>query len=73
MRRLRNCLRKLAKAVYSVANGVVEGTTGLPLWAWGLIGVSVVGAVGYGVYKIGTGPLGQAAVGAATSHYLGRR
>jgi len=48
-------LRKIPVAVLaaagSLASGIVEGVTGVPLWAWILGGVTIAAGVGYGIYQ----------------------
>lgn len=49
-------LRKIPVAVLatagSLASGIVEGVTGVPLWAWVLGGLTVVAGGGYLVYRL---------------------
>lgn len=48
-------LRKIPAAVLaaagSLASSIVEGITGVPLWAWILGGVTITAGLGYGYYR----------------------
>jgi hypothetical protein len=57
-------------AVASAANSVVEETTGLPIWAWILIGCGGVGLLGFGIYKLANTQAAAAVAGGVTHAYL---
>ena len=43
---------KLAKAVAAIPGQLIEAVTGIPVWVWIVGGVTILGLVGFGVYKI---------------------
>ncbi len=70
---IRKELAKLPAAMRKAVSDTVEWWTGIPLWAWALGGAALVGVVGYGVYRVATGPAGGAVTSALAAQYFGRR
>lgn len=65
---IRTAIAALPAQARAAVSAAVEGITGVPLWAWGVGGVAVVGLLGFAVYKIAMGPTGQT----AAKVYFGR-
>lgn len=62
--------KQVRQAVESAANTAVEDTTGLPIWAWLLIGAGGVGLVGFGIYKLANTQAAAAVAGGITHAYM---
>ena len=62
--------RAALSAALSVASGTTQAVTGVPLWVWGAGAAALLGLVGYGAYKIASGPAGAALGGAVARRYL---
>jgi hypothetical protein len=62
--------KEIAKGVGDLAGDVVKGVTGLPLWAWALIGLGVVGVIGFVAWSIINSKAGAAIAGTAARRYL---
>lgn len=54
-----------------IAKKIVENVTGVPLWAWVAGSAMLAGLLGYGVYKIASGPAGGVVAGVVARRYLG--
>lgn len=42
----------VARAVAAIPGAIVEGVTGIPMWAWTIGGITVLGLLGFAIYKI---------------------
>lgn len=60
----------VAKAVGKAGGGLIEGVTGLPVWAWVLIGIGTAGLLGFFIWALARTPAGVIATRNATRRYL---
>lgn len=63
--------KAIRSAAADAAGGFISDVTGLPVWAWALIGVGVVGVLGLVAWAILNSKAGAAASGAIVKRYVG--
>lgn len=60
----------LPKEIRHVVSSIVEDVTGLPIWAWALLGLGGVGILGFGIYKLANTQAAAAVAGGITHAYM---